>query len=616
MGPNGRKLILLGLDIILINTAMYLALILRFEGVIPPRYIDALLNTLILTTLFKVYTYQRFNLYKSLWSYASIDELVSITLAVLFGSIAEFLYANLIDMSMPRSVYAMSFLLTLFFVGSIRFGIRVRSRYIINSNGSVSPKIKAMIYGAGAAGAMLLKEMKTNGLLCYCPMVFVDDDKKKHGSKIYGIPVEGGRDDLKRLVDKYGVQEIIFAMPSVLGKNRSEILSICKETQCKIKIYSATGVTDEHNASIKRLRDADIEDLLGREEVKLNTEEISEYLKGETVLVTGGGGSIGSELCRQIARYEPKKLIILDIYENSVHELQNDILHMYGNKLNLDVIIASISDEQRIAAVFSGYKPSVVFHAAAHKHVPLMESNVCEAVINNIYGTLNVARFADIYGAKSFVLVSSDKAVNPTSVMGATKRAAEMIVQSMDNISKTEFVGVRFGNVLNSNGSVVPLFEKQISRGGPVTVTDPDVTRYFMSIREAVQLIIQAGAMAQGGEIFVLDMGESVKIDKLAGDMIRLAGLKPDVDIKIVYTGLRPGEKLFEELLLNGEGTKKTHHEKIFIAKSFDLKYEDVFAKVQELLATNDEDEAREKLHEIVKNGSCAVGNEIARVGF
>jgi FlaA1/EpsC-like NDP-sugar epimerase len=288
---------------------------------------------------------------------------------------------------------------------------------------------------------------------------------------------------------------------------------------------------------------------------------------------------------------------------------------MYGNKLNLDVIIASISDEQRMGTVFSEHKPSVVFHAAAHKHVPLMESNVCEAVMNNIYGTLNVARFADIYGAKSFVLVSSDKAVNPTSVMGATKRTAEMIIQSMDSMSDTEFVGVRFGNVLGSNGSVVPLFEKQIARGGPVTVTDPDVTRYFMSIREAVQLIIQAGAMAQGGEIFVLDMGESVKIDKLARDMIKLAGLKPDVDIKIGYTGLRPGEKLFEELLLSGEGTKKTHHEKIFIAKSFDLKYEDVFAKVQELIAANDENEAKERLHEIVKNGSCAEGNKMVRVG-
>jgi FlaA1/EpsC-like NDP-sugar epimerase len=603
------------LDILLINTATYFALILRFEGIIPYNLIDAFVNTFFLTTLFKVFIYKHFDLYKSIWSYASIDEMVNIVVAVLFGTIAEFLYGNLVNVIMPRSVYAVSLLLTLFFIGGIRMSLRMSRRYIGNSNGTVSPKIKAMIYGAGFAGAMLLKEMKTNGLMCYLPIVFVDDDRKKHGSKIFGIPVEGGKNDVKRLTEKYGIQEIILAIPSASGKERSEILSICKETKCKLKIYSAVGVTEEDNASIKRLRNADIEDLLGREEVKLNTDEVSEYLKGETVLVTGGGGSIGSELCRQIAKYEPQKLIILDIYENNAYELQNDLLHIYGNKLNFEVIIASITDEQRIEVVFSKHKPTVVFHAAAHKHVPLMESNVCEAVTNNIFGTLNVARFADIYGAKSFVLVSSDKAVNPTSVMGATKRAAEIVVQSMDNISNTEFVGVRFGNVLGSNGSVVPLFEKQISRGGPVTITHPDVTRYFMSIREAVQLIIQAGAMAQGGEIFVLDMGDSIKIDKLARDMIKLAGLKPDVDIKIGYTGLRPGEKLYEELLLNGEGTKKTHHEKIFIAKSFDLNYENVFAKVQELITTNDEDEARERLHEIVKNGSCAVGNEMARVG-
>jgi len=440
-----------------------------------------------------------------------------------------------------------------------------------------------MIVGAGQAGSMVIKELKDHQDLNLIPAVVVDDDAKKHNSYIHGVPVKGGRDKLIELVKEYAVDEIIIAVPSAPRSDISDILRICKETKCKLKKLPGVYEIINEDVSIKSIRDVNIEDLLGRDEVNLNIKEISSYIKNETVLVTGGGGSIGSELCRQIARFHPKKLIILDIYENNAYDLQQELMRSFKNKLNMEVIIASVRDKKRLEQIFDSYRPGVVFHAAAHKHVPLMEVNPTEAVKNNIIGTLNTVQCADRYKVKRFVMISTDKAVNPTNVMGATKRAAEMIVQSMNKNSQTEFVAVRFGNVLGSNGSVIPLFKKQIEAGGPVTVTHPEITRYFMTIPEAAKLVIQAGAMAKGGEIFILDMGQSVKILDLAKDLIKLSGFEPDVDIKIEFTGLRPGEKLYEELLLTEEGVESTRHESIFIGRPLEVDYDELLGKIKEL---------------------------------
>jgi FlaA1/EpsC-like NDP-sugar epimerase len=395
----------------------------------------------------------------------------------------------------------------------------------------------------------------------------VDDDFKKYRGKIHGVPILGTREDIHRIVREKKIDEILIAMPSVSKQKIREIVDICKGTKCSLKTLPGVYEIIDGRVDIKKIRDIQIEDLLGRPPVEVDLESISDYLTNETILVTGGGGSIGSELCRQIASFSPKKLIVFDIYENSVYELQHELERKYGNGLNLQICIGSVRDKNRLKQIFRTYKPQIVFHAAAHKHVPLMESNPMEAIKNNVFGTINVAECADEYRAKRFVLISTDKAVNPTNIMGATKRIAEMVIQAKDRKSKTEFVAVRFGNVLGSNGSVIPLFRKQILEGGPVTVTDSEIIRYFMTIPEAVQLVIQAGAMAKGGEIFVLDMGEPVKIKDLARDLIKLSGFEPDVDIKIEYTGLRPGEKLYEELLMAEEGLRETKHEKIFIGK-------------------------------------------------
>jgi FlaA1/EpsC-like NDP-sugar epimerase len=413
--------------------------------------------------------------------------------------------------------------------------------------------------------------MQKSKELGYYPVGIIDDNKYKHGKFINGIRVIGDRKCIEKTVRQKKVDEIIIAMPSVLQDRKKEIIGICKDAKCKVRILpSVTAMLD--GMSLSRVRDIDIEDLLGRESVKLDIENIADYLSDKVVLVTGGGGSIGSELCRQIAKFKPKSLVILDIYENNAYDLQNE-LKFLNPELNLIVLIGSVRDRKRVEDIFRQYKPDVVFHAAAHKHVPLMEDNPCEAIKNNIFGTLNIVQCADAFETKRFVLISTDKAVNPTNVMGATKRVCEMIIQSIDKHSKTEFVAVRFGNVLGSNGSVIPLFKKQIENGGPITVTHPEINRFFMTIPEAAQLVIQAGAMAEGGEIFVLDMGQPVKIVDLARDLIRLSGFEPDKDIKIVFSGLRPGEKLYEEVLMAEEGLKKTAHEKIFIGTLSDIDY-------------------------------------------
>jgi FlaA1/EpsC-like NDP-sugar epimerase len=570
-------------DVLLVNIAVGLALFIRFEGRIPLHYIDAFLNTCIIFTIFKILTYNVFGLYTSLWKYASIDELIQIFFAVSIGSAIEFIFGLIFGMSLPKSVYAISFILTLLLIGGDRLSYRIMRRLKKIVIPRTDDKIRVMVIGAGIAGSIVIREMKFHENFMYMPVVVIDDDKRKHTSKIHGVPVKGGTNKIVELAERYNVNEIIVAIPSASKQTISNILNICKNTKCKLKTLPGVYELINENVTINQLRDVSIEDLLGREELELNIDTISGYIRDQVVMVTGGGGSIGSELCRQLARFQPKKLIILDIYENNAYDLQNELKYIYKDNLDFDVVIASVRDKNRLREIFGEYRPTVVFHAAAHKHVPLMESNAVEAIKNNVFGTLNAVQCADEFGVKRFVLISTDKAVNPTNIMGATKRVAEMIVQSMDKQSKTEFVAVRFGNVLDSNGSVVPLFRKQISMGGPVTVTHPQITRYFMTIPEATQLVIQAGAIAKGGEIFILDMGEAVKIDELARDLIRLSGYVPDMDIKVEYTGLRPGEKLYEELLLAEEGIKTTQHEHIFVGKPSELNYNEMLMYIKSL---------------------------------
>jgi FlaA1/EpsC-like NDP-sugar epimerase len=582
MKAYSRKLFLLITDIVLLNTAIYLALIIRFEGEIPIQYINVFLHTNVLLTIFNILVYFIFGLYTSLWTYASIDELIQVFLAAAVSSIGSYPIGLLLHAPMPRSVYIISFMLVLIFIGGSRFSYRIlrRAKRVIIPE---SDKVRVMVIGAGDAGSMVIREMQRHDGFSYLPVVVVDDDRRKQRANIHGVPVRGGKNKIIELVEKYNVTEIIIAMPSATKQTKLEILNICKKTKCKLKTLPGMYEIINDKVTIKKIRNVSIEDILGREEVKLNIEEISDYIKDEVILITGAGGSIGSELCRQLAKFQPKKILVLDIYENNVYDLQNELKYTYKDELDFEVIIASVRDKVRLQEIFDKYRPSVVFHAAAHKHVPLMESNAVEAIKNNVFGTLNVAQCADEFGVKRFVLISTDKAVNPTNVMGATKRFAEMIIQSLDKQSNTEFVAVRFGNVLGSNGSVIPLFKKQISQGGPVTVTHPQITRYFMTIPEAAQLVIQAGSMAYGGEIFVLDMGESVKIDDLARDIIRLSGYIPDVDIKIEYTGLRPGEKLYEELLLAEEGIMATKHEHIFIARPLDVSYKEMLCHIDSI---------------------------------
>ena len=562
-----RKIGLVVLDIISINAAVLLSFLVEYEGTIP---FDIKKNLLLICAVFTstgIPVYYLFHHYNNLWRYASINELIMIVSACLTSVLAAYICCSILFPPMPLSVYLLYCFFSMFFVGSIRLNYRLlrRLRVIISSNG-VSDSKRVMIVGAGEAGAMVIKELNNHPEMGLKPVAVIDDDMTKHRSKILGVPVYGGRESIKKVAEEGNIDEIIVAIPSAPKDEIRKILNECKKTKCKLRTLPGIYELIDGKVTIKHIRDVQIEDLLGREPVKVDIEEISQYLKDQVVLVTGGGGSIGSELCRQIARFGPQRLLILDIYENNAYMLHRELLRRYPH-LNQKVVIASVQDRPRMEAIFKQHRPQIVFHAAAHKHVPLMESNPTEAIKNNVFGTMNVAECADKYGTKRFVLISTDKAVNPTNIMGATKRIAEMIIQSMNTNSNTEFVAVRFGNVLESNGSVIPLFKKQIAEGGPVTITHPEVNRFFMTIPEAVQLVIQAGAMAKGGEIFVLDMGEPVKIVDLARDLIRLSGLEPDVDIKIEFTGLRPGEKLYEELLMEEEGLTATKYEKIFVGK-------------------------------------------------
>ena len=560
---------LIAIDIILINISIILAYLLRFDfgyNSIPENFSQPILKLALLATCVKIITFLLFKLYNSLWKYAGIYEMGLIIGAAFVSNSIMISYAFLSKTPVPRSIFLICMLTDTFLIASIRFAYRIFRRVVKGEIVRIKNSKRVLIYGGGEAGAIIVKEMKMHPELKSTPVAIIDDNLFKLGKKINGVPIVGQRKDIATVVEKKQIDEIIIATPSATRKDINDIFTECSKTQCKVRILPSVSQLIDESVVMQRVRDVNIEDLLGREPVNLDVNEVSTYIKDQVVLVTGGGGSIGSELCRQIAGFEPKKLIILDNYENNAYDIQNELLNSNPG-LSLCTVIANIREKQRLENVFKMYKPDVVFHAAAHKHVPLMEANPTEAIKNNVFGTLNVAECSDKYSVKRFVLISTDKAVNPTNIMGATKRIAEMIIQALNRTSKTEYVAVRFGNVLGSNGSVVPLFKKQIEHGGPVTVTHPEVTRFFMTIPEAVQLVIQAGAMAKGGEIFVLDMGEPVKIADLARNLIKLSGFEPDVDINIEYTGLRPGEKLYEELLLKEEGLEATKNNKIYIAK-------------------------------------------------
>ncbi|PWM73454.1 MAG: nucleoside-diphosphate sugar epimerase [Bacillota bacterium] len=534
-------------------------------------------------------------LYRSILRYEGIYEFLRICASVILVFLLNLLVALLFAAVSVRwaAVNAMLFLL---FTLAGRYGYRIFLHYFKKRDYSETDKnaLRTMIVGGGDAGGMFIREIRSSGKINLRPVCVIDDDKDKIGRKILNVPVVGDTRSIAENAQKYGVQTIVVAMPAVGRKRVSEILAICQEVKCPIKIIPGIYQLVNGQAMLSEMRDVDVNDLLGRDPVKVNLNEVIGYIEGKTVMVTGGGGSIGSELCRQIASHAPKRLVIVDIYENNAYDIQMELNRKHPN-LDLPVLIASIRDEERIDDIFKTYRPEIVFHAAAHKHVPLMETSPCEAIKNNVLGTYNVVRAADKYGVQRFIQISTDKAVNPTNVMGATKRICEMIIQTMGKHSKTEFVAVRFGNVLGSNGSVIPLFKQQIKEGGPVTVTHKDIIRYFMTIPEAVSLVLQAGAYAKGGEIYVLNMGEPVRIYDMAVNLIKLSGLEPDKDIEIKITGLRAGEKLYEERLMSEEGMLTTPNNLISIGKPLEIDEENLWRKIEELgRAARDEADAEE----------------------
>ena len=589
------------LDIIAITMCSFLAIGLRFDfHDIPNIYIDNIYNYLLIDSIIIVAIFSIFKIYKSMWSYASITELINIILACSSYELIEFIYKQIINVNMPRSYYLIKLILLYIFISSIRYSYRIARTmrdYYREKNGLTN----TMIIGAGEAGRMLITEIynnKTNFKNKVC--CIIDDDKNKIGSYIKNIPVVGSRKEIKENVDKYNIEEIIIAMPSINREKLNLIIDECQKTKCEIKTLPSLSEL-VGKPTMKKVRPLSYEDFLGRKEIVVNINEISSSLKDKKIIVTGGGGSIGSELCRQIAKCKPKELIIFDIYENNAYEIEQELKRVYPY-LNLKTIIGSVRDYDRLENVFKKYKPEYVFHAAAHKHVPLMENSPNEAIKNNCLGTLNTVKIADKYKVKKFVLISTDKAVRPTNIMGATKRICEMIIQAYDKKSKTDYVAVRFGNVLGSNGSVIPLFLKQIENGGPVTVTHKNITRYFMTIPEAVSLILQAFCYAEGGEIFVLDMGEPVKIYDLAKKLIRYKGYEPNVDISIKITGLRPGEKLYEELLMEEEGLKATPNKLIHIGKPIEMNDKEFFKKLDKLIYASykNNNDIKEKVTTIV----------------
>lgn len=563
-----RQCILLGMDIccVLVTFLLSLKLTVSENNLI----LNSILLPIAVCMTFHAIVFMKCGCYSSLWRYAGAEELISIVVASISYAIPCMIVHRLIGCNYPMLFYIVNVILVIALTGGVRLSYRTGRR--LTKISCIEDDIsKVLLIGGGAAGNIVINEIKVNPQMKKRVVGILDDDLNKVGRKIHNIKILGTTDEVKRIVEENHIDEIIIAMANVSKEEKRVIIEKCQQTKCKLKTLPGIYEIIDGKVDIKKIRDVEIEDLLGREPIKTNLNEISDYIEEKVVLVTGGGGSIGSELCRQIASFNPKHLIIVDNYENNAYAIQQELLRKYGKELNLSTIIASIREEVRMEEIFKEYRPEVVFHAAAHKHVPLMEKSPSEAIKNNIFGTYKVASLADKYKVRRFVLISTDKAVNPTNIMGATKRAAEMIIQTLNERSNTEYVAVRFGNVLGSNGSVIPLFKKQIEEGGPVTITHPDIIRYFMTIPEAVGLVIQAGAMAKGGEIFILDMGKPVKILDLANNLIKLSGFEPGIDIKIEYTGLRPGEKLYEELLMSEEGITKTENKKIFIGKPMDF---------------------------------------------
>ena len=602
-----RALILAFLDVILIMGSYLMALLLRFDfsySHIPAQYIRGYVWSLPYWIIITIVVYYAFRLYHSVWRFAGVSELIRMTMAYLFLLPLYVIGALVMDLHMPRSYYFIGYVLSYGLTTAVRFSYRFLRSYT-NKHRQRAEGIRMehlMIIGAGAAGQILIRELIGSSQLHSKVCCIVDDNPYKRGKILDGILIEGDRHDIPYLVKKHEIDRIIFAIPTASVQDRKEILNICKECGCKLQTVPGIYQLVNEEVSVSKLRSVEITDLLGREQLKVNNDEILNVISGKTVLVTGGGGSIGSELCRQIASANPKQLVIFEIYENNAYDIQQELLRTYPD-LHLVTLIGSVRNSNRINSVMETYRPDVVFHAAAHKHVPLMENSPNEAIKNNVLGTYKTVTAAARYGVQKFVLISTDKAVNPTNIMGASKRLCEMVVQMMNRKTKqTDFVAVRFGNVLGSNGSVIPLFKKQIADGGPVTVTDPRIIRYFMTIPEAVSLVLQASYYAKGGEIFVLDMGAPVKIDDMARNLIRLSGYVPDVDIKIEYTGLRPGEKLYEELLMDEEGLQETENKLIHIGQPIDMDDEWFKTKLRQLdeASYREADNMKEIVAEIV----------------
>lgn len=665
-------------DVIAINFAFFFGLWLRFDlqfSKIPREYFSAFLKFAPFYTVFTILVFAFRHLYNSLWRFASFNELTRIIEATVITGTFHIIGITVFVLRMPLSYYIIGICMQFGLTTVVRFGYRFINLERTRREKNAHIKHNVMIIGAGAAGMAVLRELRSSMELNSKACCVIDDNSNKWNRLIEGVPIVGGRDSILQAAEQYDIDMIMFAIPSASAQEKRDILNICKETHCELKSLPGIYQMATGEVLLSKMKPVAVEDLLGRDTIKVNMDEIFQYLKGKTILVTGGGGSIGSELCRQIAAHEPKQLIIFDIYENNAYEIEQELKRKYGEKLNLVVLIGSVRDSRRINMVFEKYKPDIVYHAAAHKHVPLMETSPNEAIKNNVIGTYKTAYAALKHGTQRFVLISTDKAVNPTNIMGASKRLCEMVIQSMDAVSKsgridflpflhahpdkkidgqvvadpidhmavddyankddlipvdtvadekrkgTQFVAVRFGNVLGSNGSVIPLFKKQILAGGPVTVTHPDIVRYFMTIPEAVSLVLQAGTYAAGGEIFVLDMGEPVKIDTLARNLIKLSGYEPDTDIKIQYSGLRPGEKLFEEKLMAEEGMKRTKNDLIHIGQPIPFDTTEFLHQLEELAEASYEnsDNIVEMVEEIVTTfhpvGAHPTGMENVREG-
>lgn len=605
-------------DLIAVNMAYFLALWLRFDckfSAIGPEYLNTWVKFAPIYAIFCLIIFWKSRLYKSLWKFASYTELMDLIIATVITGLFHLLFITILYRRMPISYYCVGIMLQFIFLAGVRFSYRLILLLSSQQRIAHNNESRVMVIGAGNAGQELIRDIKRSKEIDDKVCCIIDDDPNKWGRYIEGVPIVGGREDILLSVQKYQVKKIYLAIPSATAAERRDILNICKETDCDLKNLPGMYQFVRGEVSVSRMKKVSVEDLLGREPIKADMREVFDLINGKKVLVTGGGGSIGSELCRQIAAHNPKQLVIFDIYENNAYDIQMELREKYPN-LDLVVLIGSVRDSRRVFGVFDEYHPQIVYHAAAHKHVPLMEDSPNEAIKNNAIGTYKTAYAAMVHGCERFVLISTDKAVNPTNIMGASKRLCEMIIQSFDakikagkaneipqlfthsgieNADKdgtgrvfhsvnTEFVAVRFGNVLGSNGSVIPLFKKWIEQGGPVRVTHPDIIRYFMTIPEAVSLVLLAGTYAKGGEIFVLDMGSPVKIDTLARNMIRLSGYKPDVDIKIVYTGLRPGEKLYEEKLMAEEGLTKTENELIHIGKPIPFDTDVFLSQLKDLM--------------------------------